>query len=108
MACTFSVILNAGQYAGAEEVALARKTLDWPHQPFVIPDEIRAACGKILARILAEKRADAITEVRPFLDDSNPERDELRDLPVGWRHPQRHLQPGCAGGIERPRSAAPH
>ncbi len=32
-----------GAALGAEEVALARKTLDWPHEPFVVPDEVRAA-----------------------------------------------------------------
>ncbi|HLG52422.1 MAG TPA: thiamine pyrophosphate-dependent enzyme, partial [Steroidobacteraceae bacterium] len=32
-----------GAALGAEEVARARETLQWPHQPFVIPDEIRAA-----------------------------------------------------------------
>jgi transketolase len=28
---------------GAEEIAKARKFLDWPYPPFVVPDEIRAA-----------------------------------------------------------------
>jgi transketolase len=32
-----------GAALGADEVALARKTLDWPHEAFVVPDEIRAA-----------------------------------------------------------------
>jgi len=32
-----------GAALGADEVALARKTLGWPHEPFVVPDEIRAA-----------------------------------------------------------------
>jgi transketolase len=32
-----------GAALGAEEVALARKALGWPHEPFVVPDEIRAA-----------------------------------------------------------------
>ncbi len=31
-----------GAALGLDEVALARKTLDWPHEPFVVPDEIRA------------------------------------------------------------------
>jgi transketolase len=31
-----------GAALGAEEVALARKALNWPHQAFVIPEEIRA------------------------------------------------------------------
>jgi len=32
-----------GAALGADEVALARKTLNWPHEPFVVPDEVRAA-----------------------------------------------------------------
>ena len=31
-----------GEALGADEVALARKTLNWPYEPFVIPDELRA------------------------------------------------------------------
>jgi transketolase len=32
-----------GAALGAEEVAFARKTLDWPHEAFAVPDEIRAS-----------------------------------------------------------------
>jgi transketolase len=32
-----------GEALGADEVALARKTLGWSYPPFVVPDEIRAA-----------------------------------------------------------------
>src|SRR5215469_8194646 len=32
-----------GEALGAEEVAKARKVLNWPYPPFVVPDEIRAA-----------------------------------------------------------------
>jgi transketolase len=32
-----------GEALGAEEVAAARKTLNWPYEPFVVPDELRAA-----------------------------------------------------------------
>ena len=32
-----------GEALGAEEVAAARRTIGWPHAPFVIPDELRAA-----------------------------------------------------------------
>ena len=44
-----------GAALGADEVALARKTLGWPYEPFVVPDEIRAAWD---ARV-AGKRAVA-------------------------------------------------
>ncbi|HEY5558559.1 MAG TPA: transketolase [Steroidobacteraceae bacterium] len=32
-----------GAALGSDEVALARKTLGWTHEPFVVPDDIRAA-----------------------------------------------------------------
>jgi transketolase len=32
-----------GEALGAEEVAAARKALGWPYEPFVVPDELRAA-----------------------------------------------------------------
>jgi len=32
-----------GEALGADEVAKARRTLNWPYPPFVVPDEIRAA-----------------------------------------------------------------
>jgi len=32
-----------GEALGAEEVTAARKALNWPYEPFVIPDELRAA-----------------------------------------------------------------
>jgi len=32
-----------GEALGADEVALTRKAIDWPHAPFQIPDDIRAA-----------------------------------------------------------------
>jgi transketolase len=45
-----------GAALGAEEVALARKTLNWPHEPFVVPDEIRAAWDGRAAGSRAENR----------------------------------------------------
>jgi transketolase len=32
-----------GEALGADEVAAARKVLNWPYEPFVVPDELRAA-----------------------------------------------------------------
>ena len=32
-----------GEALGAEEVAATRQAIGWPHEPFVIPDELRAA-----------------------------------------------------------------
>ncbi len=45
-----------GAALGADEVALARKTLAWPHQPFVVPEEIRAAWDARAAGKRAEAR----------------------------------------------------
>ncbi len=45
-----------GAALGAEEVALARKTLDWPYEPFVVPEEIRAAWDARAAGKRAENR----------------------------------------------------
>jgi transketolase len=39
-----------GEALGAEEIAGARKALDWPYPPFVVPDDIRAAWLDIGAR----------------------------------------------------------
>jgi transketolase len=45
-----------GAALGAAEVALARQTLGWMHEPFVIPDEIRAAWDARAAGRRAEQR----------------------------------------------------
>jgi len=45
-----------GAALGPDEVALARKTLGWPHEPFVVPDEIRAAWDARAAGKRAEAR----------------------------------------------------
>ena len=46
-----------GEALGAEEVAGARKNLDWPYPPFVVPDEILAAWRDIGARGAADRDA---------------------------------------------------
>ena len=45
-----------GAALGAEEVALARKTLNWPHEAFLIPEEIRAGWDARAAGRRAENR----------------------------------------------------
>ncbi len=47
---------HGGPY-GAEEIAGIRKALDWPHAPFVIPDEIVAEWRKFGARGGAVRKA---------------------------------------------------
>jgi transketolase len=39
-----------GEALGAEEIAGARLKLEWPHQPFELPDEVRAAWRDVGAR----------------------------------------------------------
>lgn len=50
-----------GAPLGAEEIAAARKVLGWPHDPFVIPAEVREAWEVIAAR---GKRAREAWEAR--------------------------------------------
>jgi len=45
-----------GAALGADEVALARKTLNWPHEAFVVPDDIRAEWDARAAGKRAESR----------------------------------------------------
>jgi transketolase len=45
-----------GAALGPDEVALARRTLGWPHEPFVVPEEIRASWDGRAAGKRAEAR----------------------------------------------------
>ena len=45
-----------GAALGADEITLARKALAWPHEPFVVPDDIRAAWDAGAAGKRAEAR----------------------------------------------------
>jgi transketolase len=77
-----------GEALGADEVAKARKVLNWPYPPFVVPDEIRAAWdhrqqGAALEsawRALFARYAQAFPEqAREF------ERRMRGELPADWR-----------------------
>ncbi|WP_188714633.1 transketolase [Paracoccus acridae] len=46
-----------GAPLGADEIAAARKMLDWPHDPFTLPEDVTAAWAAIAARG-AQARAD--------------------------------------------------
>ncbi len=89
-----------GAALGADEVALARKTLGWPHEPFVIPDEIRAAWdararrqarGEPLAPALQGLRAGAPGTRRGIQPARRESRlpAELDALDCGGRRPPR-------------------
>jgi transketolase len=60
-----------GEALGAEEVAGARKNLNWPYPPFVVPDEILAAWRDIGARGAAHR-----DEWRRRLSELDPVRRE--------------------------------
>jgi len=77
-----------GEALGADEVAKARKVLNWPYPPFVVPDEIRAAWdhrqqGAALEsawRALFARYAQSFPELaREF------ERRMRGELPADWR-----------------------
>jgi transketolase len=77
-----------GEALGADEVAKARKVLDWPYPPFVVPDEIRAAWdhrqqgAKLEAawrELFARYSAAFPQEAREF------ERRTRGALPANWR-----------------------
>ncbi len=76
-----------GAALGAEEVALARKALAWPHEAFVIPDEIRAGWDARTAGRRAEnrwkKRYKAYKAEHPELAADFERRSESR-LPAGF------------------------
>ena len=46
-----------GAPLGAEEIAAARKALDWPHAPFEIPSDLYAAWGRVAERGAAARAA---------------------------------------------------
>ena len=74
-----------GSPLGADEVAAARKTLGWPHDPFVVPDNVRAAWkaagGRGRSQRLAwEERLDALSPERR----ADWDRRHAMALPEAW------------------------
>jgi transketolase len=76
-----------GEALGEEEVARARKTLDWPYEPFVIPDELKAqwdhhkkgeAAENAWKELFARYRQQHPELAREF------ERRTSRELPKNW------------------------
>jgi len=74
-----------GAPLGAEEIADARQNLDWPHDPFVVPDAVLAQWravgeGGALRRSEWVSRQGALdTETRERFDSAL-----AGDLPAGW------------------------
>jgi transketolase len=76
-----------GSPLGADEVAAARRTLDWPYPPFEVPDEIRAAWdARARGKRVENKWLRLLEEYRqayPALT-AEFERRSRGDLPAGW------------------------
>jgi transketolase len=74
-----------GEALGTEEVRLTREALGWPHEPFVIPDEVRsrwdARDAGAAARTAWQARLDAYRAEHPALADEL-ERRMRGDLPA--------------------------
>jgi transketolase len=76
-----------GEALGAEEVAKARKVLNWPYPAFVVPDEIRAAWDHRQqgAALEADWRALFARYAKAFPDLAREfERRTRGELPASW------------------------
>jgi transketolase len=78
-----------GAALGDAEVAATRKHIDWPHEPFVVPDDIRQGWDARAAGAAAEQawnsRLDAYRKAFPELA-AELERRMRGELPKGWRN----------------------
>ena len=77
-----------GEALGVDEVALARKTLNWPYPPFEIPEPIRAAWDHRAAGAAAEKSWNELfARYRAQFPDlaAELERRMRGDLPQQWK-----------------------
>ena len=77
-----------GAALGEAEVAATRQHIDWPHAPFVVPDDIRAGWDARAAGAQAEQawngRMASYREAYPELA-AELERRLKGELPAGWR-----------------------
>ncbi len=77
-----------GEALGADEVAATRKELNWPYEPFVIPDGLKAAWDHRRAGAAVESRWK---ELFARYRDAHPElarefdRRQTGELPQNWR-----------------------
>jgi HEAT repeat protein len=71
-----SAVLDAIGTVGSPE-SLEKLRVVAPSCPESVQNDVRAACGRILAKILSDRRTDALPLVRPFMDEANP---AIRDL----------------------------
>jgi transketolase len=77
-----------GAALGEAEVAATRKHIDWPYEPFVVPEDIRAAWDARQAGAKVEQawqqRMSAYRQAHPELA-AELERRLRGELPAGWR-----------------------
>jgi transketolase len=77
-----------GAALGEAEVAATRKHIDWPHEPFVVPEDIKSAWDARPAGAKAEQawqqRIAAYRQAHPELA-AELERRLRGELPAGWR-----------------------
>jgi len=93
-----------GAPLGAEEVAKTRDALNWPHQPFQIPEGILAQWRKAGARGYAARRSWIDRTRRLNLAERSPFHDALnRNLPCGYVDAMLRLRDRF--GTERPNIA---
>ncbi len=93
-----------GAPLGADEVAKTRAALGWPHQPFVIPDDVMAQWRKIGARGQSARREWLERTKRINSAPRSAFHDGLnRKLPGGYREAMDQLR--ARFGAERPNIA---
>jgi len=95
-----------GSPLGADEVAAARRQLDWPYEPFVVPDEILGAWNAKAAGARAEQdwndRLAAYAKAYP--DNAAELQRRLRgELPANWRQA---VEDFIRGAVEKPAAVA--
>ena len=95
-----------GAALGDAEVAATREQIDWPHEPFVIPDELRQAWDARAAGAAAEQswrdRMAAYAKAFPELA-AEFERRMSGALPAGWR---KQLQDFVDATVAKPAAVA--
>jgi transketolase len=95
-----------GSPLGEAEVAATRKAIDWPYEPFVIPDEIRQAWDAKAAGAKAEQswaaRMAAYAKAHPE-DAAELQRRMQGDLPANWR---KAIDDFIRAAVEKPAAVA--
>jgi transketolase len=68
-----------GEPLGAEAMQATRETLDWPHEPFHVPDDVREHC-----RAAADRGATLESQWQDRVDGSLKDLIDTAGLPGGW------------------------